>query len=213
MNWLISTFSSSIGKKLLMALTGLCFCAFLVVHLIGNLTLYGGKGFFVAYVEHLHAFGPLVTVAEFGLLALAAIHVIMGTLLFIGNQKARPKHYQVNSNAGGRTLGSGTMPYTGFLILLFLIFHLINFRFVEQSPETLYRLVTEAFSHPFYILIYLFGVALAAIHVSHGFWSAFQTLGGNHPKYMPIIQDLGLIFCLVVAVGFGFIPLFILTVT
>ena len=77
MNWLINTLGTSIGKKLLMAVTGICFCAFLVAHLAGNLTLYGGKDLFNAYAEHLHSLGPLVMVAQWILLLLAVVHVLI----------------------------------------------------------------------------------------------------------------------------------------
>ena len=98
MNSLVSVFTSSIGKKLLMAVTGFCFCGFLVVHLIGNLTVYGGSDMFNAYVAHLHSLGLLINVAELGLLFLAIVHVSTGTILFIQNWRARP----VSPVQGGR---------------------------------------------------------------------------------------------------------------
>lgn len=115
MNWVFDMLRTSIGKKLLMAFTGLGFCFFLLIHLIGNLTLYGGKNFFLAYVEHLHALGPLIIIAECGLLLFAVIHVTTGILLFVENWRARPVDYAVNKTAGGRTIGSATMPYTGLV--------------------------------------------------------------------------------------------------
>ncbi|MDM8550355.1 succinate dehydrogenase cytochrome b subunit [Desulfobacterales bacterium HSG2] len=212
MNWFTNTLGSSIGKKLMMAITGLCFCGFLVVHLIGNLTLYGGKDFFSAYVEHLHSYGPLVTVAELGLLALAIIHVLTGLTLFFGNLGARPEGYKVNKNAGGRTIGSLTMPYTGILLLAFIVLHLIQLRFVNYDETmTVFQNVSNTLSQPAYVIIYIAAVIVAAIHVSHGFWSAFQTLGANHPKYMPLIQGVGIVFSLVVGIGFGLIPGYILS--
>ena len=118
----------------MMALTGLSFICFLTVHLIGNLTLYGGEGLFVAYAQHLHSLGPLITVAELGLLAMAAVHVLTGIFLFFGNLKARPVRYRVKKSAGGRSVGSYTMPYTGVIILAFVIFHLL-YCFPDFLPE------------------------------------------------------------------------------
>jgi succinate dehydrogenase / fumarate reductase cytochrome b subunit len=116
--------------------------------------------------------------------------------------------YKVNKWAGGRTLGSATMPYTGILLLLFVIMHLSNFHFVDKTDTTIYAIVSKAFDNPVYVLIYTAAMVVAGIHVSHGFWSAFQTLGANHPKYMPIIQTLSLIFAVIVTIGFGALPIY-----
>ncbi len=209
MNWLIRTFTSSLGKKLMMALTGLCFCGFLTAHLAGNLTIYGGRSSFNGYAEHLHSLGILLNLAEWGLLTLALIHVLTGLTLFYQNYTARPVRYRVNKRAGGRTIGSITMPYTGILLLFFVIFHLITFHFVDKTDTTIFDIVSSAFTHPLYVILYIAAVIVAALHVSHGFWSAFQTLGANHPKYMPIIRTLGLAFAVAVGIGFGLLPIYI----
>jgi succinate dehydrogenase / fumarate reductase cytochrome b subunit len=209
MNWFIRILGSSIGKKMMMAITGLGFVGFLLVHLIGNLTLYAGQGLFTSYVEHLHALGPLITVAELGLLLFAVIHVVIGTLLFYQNLVARPVRYKVKKNAGGRTIGSATQPYTGYIILAFVILHLLNFHFAEHSNETLFRLVSATLANPLYMGVYVFAMIVVAFHISHGFWSLFQTLGANHPKYMPLIKKLGIAVSFVFGIGFGFIPIFI----
>ncbi|MDM8537297.1 succinate dehydrogenase cytochrome b subunit [Desulfobacterales bacterium HSG17] len=209
MNWLINTFSSSIGKKLMMAVTGLGFIGFIAGHLAGNLTIYGGKDLFNSYAEHLHSLGPLVTAAEWILLTMAIIHVLTGLTLFYQNYKSRPVKYAVCKSAGGRTIGSLTMPYTGILMLAFVIVHLMNFHFVDKTNTTIFEIVAQAFTNPAYVALYVAAMIVVAIHVSHGFWSAFQTIGANHPKYMPIIQLLGLGFSVVVGIGFGFIPIYI----
>jgi len=208
MNWITRTLGSSIGKKLMMALTGLGFTGFLAGHLAGNLTIYGGKDAFNSYAEHLHSLGPLVTLAEIGLLTFAIIHIGTGLLLFYQNWKARPVRYAVDKRAGGRTLGSGTMPYTGLLMLVFILVHLLNFHFVDKTDTTIFQIVSNAFENMTYVIFYVAAMIVVAIHVSHGFWSAFQTLGANHPKYMPVIQGLGLAFSIIVGLGFGFIPIY-----
>jgi succinate dehydrogenase / fumarate reductase cytochrome b subunit len=213
MNWVVNTLLSAIGKKLLMAATGLAFCGFLVVHLIGNLTLYGGRDLFNSYAEHLHSLGPLVTLFELGLLALAIVHVLTGLTLFYQNLRARPVRYCVKKKAGGRTIGSRTMPYTGTLLLAFVVVHLINFHFIDKTDRTIFEIVSHAFSHPAYVALYVVAMILAAIHVSHGFWSAFQTLGANHPKYMPLVRAVSILFSLMVGVGFGLIPIYMYVVT
>jgi succinate dehydrogenase / fumarate reductase cytochrome b subunit len=208
MKWFVNTIKSSVGKKLLMSITGLCFCGFLAGHLGGNLTIYGGKEMFLSYAEHLHSLGVLLKFVEWGLLTFALIHVITGLTLFYQNYKARPTRYKTNKRAGGRTLGSATMPYTGILLLLFVIMHLINFHFADKTDTTIFAIVSRAFENPIYVLIYTAAMVVAGIHVSHGFWSAFQTLGANHPKYMPFIQTLSLVFAVIVTIGFGALPIY-----
>ncbi len=209
MNWITNTLGTSIGKKLFMAVTGLGFIGFLAGHLAGNLTIYGGKDAFLSYAEHLHSLGPLLVVVELGLLAFALVHVGMGLFLFYQNYKARPVRYAVKKSGGGRTVGSLTMPYTGILILAFIVFHLINFHFVDKTHTNIFEIVSHAFSNPLYVILYIAAMIVVAVHISHGFWSAFQTLGANHPKYMPIIQVVGIAFSILVGVGFGFIPIYI----
>jgi succinate dehydrogenase / fumarate reductase cytochrome b subunit len=213
MNWLTGAVYTSVGKKLLMAVTGLIFCIFLTAHLAGNMTLYFGKDLFNAYAAHLHALGPLVTVFGWGLLLFGLIHVGTGLFLFYQNFRARPVRYGVNKRAKGRTLGSGTMPYTGVILLLFVIMHLFNFHFVDKTHTTIFDIVSTAFSKPGYVVVYTFAMIVAAVHVSHGFWSAFQTLGANHPKYTPFLRGLSLVFSLVVGIGFGFIPIYVSLLT
>ena len=209
MSWLLRTFGSSIGKKLLMAVTGLSFIGFLGVHLAGNLTLYKGGPAFNTYAEKLHALGPILTVFEFGLLALALVHVTIGIFLFVQNLKARSVPYKIDKRAGGRTLSSVTMPYTGFIILAFVVLHLINFSFVDKTQRTIFEIVTSAFASPVYIAIYVFVMFIVALHVQHGFWSAFQTIGANHPKYMPAIMALSMIVSLIFGFGFGILPIYL----
>ena len=209
MNWLIRTLWSSVGKKLLMALTGLCFCLFLIGHLAGNLTMYAGKDAFNAYAQRLHALGPLIMLAELGLLFFAIIHIATGLTLFYQNFKARPTRYKIQKRSGGRTIGSSTIPYTGILLLSFIVFHLLNFHFVDKTETTIAQIVSEAFKSPLYVILYVAAMIVAALHVRHGFWSAFQTLGANHPKYMPAIMVLSILLSLIVGFGFGLLPIYL----
>lgn len=209
MHWITGTLGSSIGKKLMMAITGFSFCGFLTAHLAGNLTIYGGQAAFNSYAAHLHSLGPLITVAELGFLTFGLVHVITGLTLFLGNLKARPVRYAVNKSAGGRTLGSATMPYTGVILLAFVVLHLMNFHFVDKTDTTIFNIVSSAFANPAYVVVYILAMIVAAVHVSHGFWSAFQTVGANHPNYMPLIRTISIAFAVIVGVGFGFLPIYI----
>jgi succinate dehydrogenase / fumarate reductase cytochrome b subunit len=213
MKWLLNIIGTSIGKKLMMAVTGLSFCGFLALHLVGNLAVYAGKDAFNTYAERLHSLGLLITISEWGLLLFAIIHVLTGANLFYENLVARPIKYSVKKSAGGSSLGSATMPYTGFLLLLFIAFHLFNFHFADKSNQTIFQIVVNTFAMPGYVIIYVVAVLVAAIHISHGFWSAFQTIGANHPKYMPFVRGVSLVYSLIIGIGFGFIPLYILVVS
>jgi succinate dehydrogenase / fumarate reductase cytochrome b subunit len=213
MNWLIQSLWSSVGKKYLMAATGIAFMLFLCAHLIGNLTLYGGGEAFNAYAERLHSMGPVLVVFNLGLIVFAVIHISTGLVLFVQNWKARPIRYHQDQPAGGRTWSSVTMPYTGILILAFVVFHLINFTFVDKSSTTIYQIVSSAFASPLYVAVYILAVIIVAVHVRHGFWSVFQTIGANHPKYMPAIMVASIVFGLIVGLGFGVLPIYILVIS
>ncbi|MBN2031775.1 MAG: succinate dehydrogenase cytochrome b subunit [Deltaproteobacteria bacterium] len=211
MNWLIRTFSSSIGKKQIMAVTGLGFSSFVLIHLLGNLTIYQGREAFLSYVEKLHSLGGLVTLAELGLVVFALLHIGLGLILFVQNLQARPVRYAVKKRAGGRTIGSITAPYTGFLILVFIIVHLLKFRLVDKAATDDFIILSNTFTQVGYVFFYILGVIVVAVHVSHGFWSGFQTIGLNHPKYMPLVQQLGMLFSVLLGAGFASIPLYLFT--
>jgi succinate dehydrogenase / fumarate reductase cytochrome b subunit len=213
MKWFLNIIGTSIGKKLMMAVTGLSFCFFLLIHLAGNLAVYGGKDAFNAHAERLHSLGPVITISEYLLLLFAIIHVLFGATLFYENIVARPVKYLVKKSAGGSSLGSATMPYTGFILLLFIVFHVFNFHFADKTNQTIFQILASTFSRPEYVIIYVVAVLVAAIHISHGFWSAFQTIGANHPKYMPFIRSAGLAYSMIIGTGFGFIPLYLLLIS
>jgi succinate dehydrogenase / fumarate reductase cytochrome b subunit len=213
MIWVVRILKTSIGKKQLMAVTGLLFLVFLATHLLGNLSIYGGKAAFNGYAEHLHALGKLLVVAEVGLVVALIIHVSLAIILFFENRKARPIKYAVDkSGGGGRTLSSRTMPYTGLLILGFVGFHLATFshHIVDQTHRTIFQIAAQVFANQGYLAIYLAAMLVVGLHVRHGLWSAFQTVGANHPKYMPLIEKLSVVFAVIVGVGFASLPLAIL---
>jgi succinate dehydrogenase / fumarate reductase, cytochrome b subunit len=213
MNWFFRAFSTSVGKKYLMAASGLLFLLFLTTHLLGNLSVYGGPAAFVSYAEHLHALGKLLVAAEIGLIVALMIHVTTAVLLFFENRRARPVKYAVDKGGGGRTFSSQTMPYTGLLILAFVGVHLATFshHFVDQSTRNIFQIAQAVFSNNIFLIIYTLGVLVVAFHVQHGLWSAFQSVGANHPKYMPFIQTASVVFAIIVAAGFGFLPYAILS--
>ncbi len=210
MSWFIQTCTSSLGKKYIMAITGLMLGGFLLVHAVGNSSIFWGRSAFISYAEHLHSLGPLIPLAEIILLSIFALHVITGISLFLQNLLARADRYAVNTPAGGRTWGSRTMPYTGAVILLFILLHLFNVRFTEQSVPVA-DIVRNILTNPLYTLLYTAGVALLALHISHGFWSLFQTLGINHPRYNTFIKLTSYLVCGLIIAVFLYIILLLIT--
>lgn len=210
MQWYTFLLGSSVGKKLLMAFSGTCLAAFLCVHLLGNFMAFAGAQAFNGYAHKLHSLEPYFTVFNICLSFVALIHVSIGIILFLQNLAARPEKYQVCKTPGGRTFASDTMPYTGALILLFTVVHLATFTFVDKSAVPIYQLMSTKFASPWWVLFYVAAMTVVAVHISHGFWSLFQTFGLNHPDHMQIIERLGLVFSVALGVGFGSLPVYLL---
>ncbi|MCA9620441.1 MAG: succinate dehydrogenase cytochrome b subunit [Myxococcales bacterium] len=208
--------SSSLGKKVVMSLTGFALVGFLVMHLAGNLTLYAdGDGHkFVAYAHGLHDLGPLLIVGELGLAALFFVHIAMALRLTVENKAARPQGYAVRKTFGRSTLASRSMHLSGAVVLLFLLFHLWHLRFSEgiaaPAAESLLEKVKDqktGLPSGLYAAVYLLGALAVGIHLSHGFKSAFQSLGANHPRLNRIALRVGLLLAVVLGVGFASFPI------
>jgi succinate dehydrogenase / fumarate reductase, cytochrome b subunit len=210
MNIVSRLFKTSVGKKYLMAITGQCFCAFLVLHLAGNLTLFAGKDIFNTYASKLEGLGILVYVAEAVLIALALVHIIAALKLTFTNKNARPIDYTLNNSGGSfrKYFAAGTMIFSGVAILVFLIFHLLHFKFPERGTDGLYGLVQITFNNPYWVAFYVGFVAILATHLSHGFQSAFQSLGINHPRFTPFIKKLGCLYAVTMWAGYTVLPLY-----
>ena len=209
MSWFTQTVFSSLGKKYIMALTGLMLGGFLFAHAVGNSSIFLGRAAFLSYAEHLHAFGPLLHAAEFVLLGVFLAHMITGAVLFLHNLGARSSQYAVHASAGGRSWGSATMPYTGALIFCFIFIHLFNFYFTDHS-RTIADIVTEVLNKPLFTFLYIVGLGALGLHVSHGFWSMFQSLGVNHPKYDCLIRACAWVVCGLIVAVFVLIVLLLL---
>ena len=212
MNWYLFILGSSVGKKMLMAVTGLGLIGFLSVHLLGNVMAFAGAEAFNGYAAKLHSLQPYLSVFNIGLATLGLVHIVVGIILFFENLKARPTRYKVYQNPGGRTIGSNTMPYTGVLIALFVIFHLLKFTFVDKSVTPIYQQMAATFANPLWVLFYVVAMVIVAVHISHGFWSLFQTFGINNPRYMPLIMKLGLVVTFVFGIGLGSLPIYLLII-
>ncbi len=209
-------FTSSIGKKQIMALTGFGLVGFTASHLLGNLLILLGPDAFNKYAYTLTS-NPLIYVAEAGLLGMFLLHLFLAVVLKLENIAARPQNYYVKVKTGrGETFASSTMPYTGIILLIFVVIHLLNFKFGSNYPTTvdgvemrdLYRTVVEYFANPLYVAWYVVAMIALGLHTSHGFQSVFQTWGFNHPKYTPVIQTASLAYGLFVGAGFSILAIF-----
>lgn len=220
MSWLTQTLSSSLGKKVLMSLTGLFLILFLAVHLAGNLQLLlsdEGRAFNI--YAHTMANNPLIRIISIGNFIFIGLHVIVSLFLSIKNKKSRPVGYAVSTKDSQSIWASRNMGILGTLILIFIIIHLkgfwYEFKFGSVSEVMYdgmkyldgYSVVKFAFSNIMYVVLYVVCMVALAFHLSHGFSSAFQTLGLNHKKYTPTIREVGMGFAILVPVLFALIPI------
>lgn len=204
---------SSIGKKLVMGLTGLFLISFLVVHVSINSCIFindGGATFNTAanFMSH----NIIIRIMEVGLFLGLVLHIIQAYALTLKNQKARPVKYAVTSGANAKWY-SRSMAVLGTLLLLFLVVHLGNFWvptkkavFAHEEHNT-FESMKAVFSQWYFVAIYLFGVISLAYHLMHGFPAAFQTMGWNHKKYTPMIHKLGMAFSIIVPLIFALMPI------
>jgi succinate dehydrogenase / fumarate reductase cytochrome b subunit len=226
MNWFISAVSSSVGKKIMMALTGLFLCSFLVVHLIGNLQLLNpdlGLSFntYANFMSH----NPVIQTISKGNFIIIFAHAFIAILLTWRNAQARPVGYQVTKGSKNSTWSSRNMGLLGTIILVFIVVHLANFwyavhyghsipsrEYVNDNGDMvaytdLYIAVWFAFSNPYIVAFYVFSMIAMGYHLYHGFASAFQSLGLNHVKYNFFIKIIGFIFYFVIPAAYAYIPL------
>lgn len=221
MNWFFKVLSSSIGKKFVMGITGLLLCGFLVVHLAGNLLLFandGGKTFNL-YAETIHSKQQLVYIAEAGLLALFLAHIYLAFTTNRENRIARRESYAVKVNKyEGRPspIAADTWMFvSGAVILAFVLLHLVDIRLEKRfdleypADAGKFGIVVAVLQNPISRAVYIVGSIFLGFHLLHGFTSAFQSLGMNHPKYNKMIKIVGAIFAIVIGLGFASLPIFV----
>ena len=218
-------FSSTLGRKYIMGASGFALVLFIIVHLLGNLTLYSHTGdSFNAYAAKLAGLGVLLLVAEVGLAAVILIHVWAAIQVTLRNKSARPIAYAVERSKNGpskSTAGSRNMWITGAVLFLFLCIHIYQFRFGPDVAEgytstvngvmvrDLFRLVVETFVQIKWVIFYVSCMVFLGFHFRHGFWSAFQSLGILNPRWSKPIYALGFILALIFSAAFLFIPIYI----
>ncbi|MEE4164685.1 MAG: succinate dehydrogenase cytochrome b subunit [Desulfocapsaceae bacterium] len=209
--WFLSFVKSSIGKKILMASSGVMLLLFLAVHGFGNAAIYMGSKYFQIYADTLHSFPVLVLVFGLGLLAVFAVHISVGMILFFELRQTKASRYEIQTRVVENTFASRTMPYTGLIILLFTVVHVFGFGIAAPSEIPISLTVKELLSGFFYSLFYLSCFVALAIHLNHGFWSMLQTFGFNHPRYNNLISKLTIIVPVFFLVLFGGIPIYFMT--
>jgi succinate dehydrogenase / fumarate reductase, cytochrome b subunit len=221
MDWIVQTFRSSIGRKVIMALTGLFMCTFLVVHLIGNLQLLkddGGQAFNV-YAQFMTS-NPLIKIISYGNYAIILLHVFDGLFLTLQNRSARPVAYAYAEPKVGASWSSRNMGILGTLILVFLIIHMKNFwyemhfgslpmaTYEGKEYKDLFKIVLFAFQNPIYVGFYVLSMVAIGFHLIHGFASAFQSLGLHHSKYNELIKIVGYGFAVLIPILYALIPVY-----
>jgi succinate dehydrogenase / fumarate reductase cytochrome b subunit len=212
MSWFWQSVNSSIGKKVLMAITGILLIGFITMHLLGNLTLYISANAFTSYAGALKMIRPIIRVIEVILASIFILHIINAIRVWWGNKVAKSKNYAVNAKSKNSTIFSRTMIQSGSIVFIFLVIHLQTIWFPSNfgGNENLYGLVSGLFTNPVYSWFYIFAMVLLGFHLNHGFQSAFQTLGLNHKKYFPLIQAIGTIYSILTAAGFASLPIYFL---
>lgn len=226
MSWIKDTLTSSIGRKLVMSLTGLFLIVFLLTHLIGNLSLLkcdGGDSF--NEYAHMMKHNPLIMVGEIVMFLAFVFHIVDGFILLMKNRAARPIGYAVSTKSKTRSFASKMMGPLGMAIMVLLLWHLYNFFSYKYTAELmggismvtvngvdmpdLASIVYVDFNQLYQVIIYLVFMIILSFHLHHGFRSAFQSLGLSHKKYNKLIKYAGTAYAILVPLGFALLPILI----
>lgn len=211
---------TSIGKKAVVAVTGIALIAFVIGHLLGNFTVFLGPDVLNAYGAKLQSLGPILWIIRAGLLAILVAHIYFTMLLWKENHAARPQKY-IASNPIGTTVFARTMRLSGIIVLAFIVFHLAHFtvRIVDpsyskmytlldgQPVHDVYKMVVAGFSSGPIVLIYVVGLFLLTFHLSHGIGSLFQTLGITNRRIRHTYELAGRTLAWALYIGYISIPI------
>jgi succinate dehydrogenase / fumarate reductase cytochrome b subunit len=218
MNWFTKLVTSSLGKKVIMALTGLFLISFLVIHVtINSMIFFNDGGAMFSHWGHFMGTNPIIRFLEIGLVAGFLIHIFQGFALWRQNRAARPEKYKHVKHPEKSKWYSRSMGLLGTIILLFLIMHTAHFWIPNRASQglthwedgeiNLYAKMFEVFSSPLVVILYLVGCFSLFWHLFHGFKSAFQSLGLNHMKYNGVIDFVGTVFSIIVPILFALMPI------
>ncbi len=214
---LVTLAQSPIGKKLITGITGLGLTLFVLAHMVGNLLMFIGHDAYNSYGRFIERLGPLFWLVEIVLLGIVLTHAAYGIQIFWGRRQARPIAYSKYTSRGEpsvQSLSSRTMIVTGSILAVFLVSHLLTFKFGHyyvgdhqgKPVRDLARLVIETFRNPIYTAGYTGVLGLLGFHLRHGVWSALQSLGAMSQGWKPVLYAMSLIGAGAIAIGFGVLP-------
>lgn len=221
MRRVVALHRSSVGKKILMAVTGFIWFGFLVGHMAGNLKAFQGGAVFDEYAHHLRVFGePILPRMGFlwsfraVMLAALVVHVLLAWQTSQQSWSARRTGYR-KKKSQNLTFSSGLMRWGGVLILVFIVYHILHMTTGQVHPsfveERAYSNLVTGLANPLVSGIYVLAMVAVALHLHHGLWSLFQTLGAHHPRYAALRRPLATVLTLVIFLGFISIPVAIVT--
>ena len=216
MRRVISLYRTSVGKKFYMAVSGFILIGFLVAHMVGNLKMYMGAESFNHYAEFLREVGyPILPhmaglwIFRVVLLVAVGLHMLSAWQVYTQSRNARGGKYTKEESLHF-AYASRTMRWGGVIIAAFVIYHILHFTTGQVHPEFVhgeaYQNVIIGFQSPLVVLFYVVALVMLTFHLYHGLWSAFQTVGANHPKYNPYRRPLALILALLLFAGFMTVP-------
>ena len=201
---------SSVGKKVIMAVTGLIWLAYLITHVLANLLVFQGPAKINAYSAFLHGTGLALWAPRLVLIGALVLHITAAVQLAARSQEARPTGYAAGRKPQVSTVASRTIRWSGALILIFLVYHILHFtvgtahpNFVEGDP---YHNVASGFHNPLVVGFYLIAMAAVGLHLYHGVWSSGRSLGLSPPSPHPLRRTVALVLALLVWLGFTVIP-------
>lgn len=204
---------TTVGKKAVMAVTGVVLFGYVIVHLIGNFQIFQGPEKLNAYAAFLHSLPAALWAIRIVLLASVILHITASVQLALLKKKARPNSY-VKKESINSTYASRTMYWSGPIILAFVIYHIMDFTTGNVNPNFIehdvYHNVVASFQKPFVAAWYILAMVLLGLHLRHGVWSMFQSLGLTHPRYTPLLRAFAAAFALFIAGGNILIPLSVL---
>ncbi len=213
MGWFTSFIDSSLGKKLIMAVTGLFLYIYLIIHLVANLLLLRSTpDAFEAYAEFMAASLNIpIRIIEIVLFLAFIYHIINGIRLWFLNKSARSIGYNTKNPSANSSFYSRFMIQSGIVVLIFLVIHLLDFFIPSRfgNPQmTMFETAVFKFHNTWWSIMYIVAMVLLAFHLVHAFQSGFQTLGLRHNKYTPFIKGFGFVFSILICLGFAIIPLY-----
>jgi len=203
-----SFLSSTIGKKVLVAITGILFCLFLLFHLVNNLVIYTGEENFNYLVSSLEKIKPLIRLLEVVLLTILVVHISNSVYLSIQSRKSGNQTSLSNVKKPNAPLSSRTMLFTGSVLFIFIVIHLSTFWFnfqLTDDHDAYYNMVTNSaigFGNIFITMLYLVAMVILGFHLKHGFSSAIQTLGIKDTSIGKVVSTIGVVFWLFIPAGF-----------